>query len=69
MLKALFSVNVETPHGNIKIHNAHIPNGQVRLEENRDFRGYSRHYSEEYNLRILCGDFNSLKPNCQMEKQ
>jgi exonuclease III len=59
--ESVISVNVETPHGNIKIHNAHIPNGSnhgwKKIETfDAIFKTLS---SEEDNLRILCGDFNS----------
>jgi exonuclease III len=59
--ESVISVNVETPHGNIKIHNAHIPNGSsYGWKKIETFEGiFKTLSSEEDNLRILCGDFNS----------
>ena len=59
--ESVISVNVETPYGNIKIHNAHIPNGSnYGWKKIETFEAiFKKLSSEEDNLRILCGDFNS----------
>jgi len=59
--ESVVSVNVETPHGKIKIHNAHIPNGSsYSWKKIETFEAiFNTLSSESDNLRILCGDFNS----------
>ena len=59
--ESVVSVNVETPHGKIKIHNAHIPNGSsYGWKKIETFEAiFKTLSSEDDNLRILCGDFNS----------
>jgi len=59
--ESVISVNVETPLGNIKIHNAHIPNGSNHgWKKIETFEAiFKTLSSEDDNLRILCGDFNS----------
>ena len=59
--ESVISVNVETPYGNIKVHNAHIPNGSsYGWKKIETFEAIFRTLSSENdNLRILCGDFNS----------
>lgn len=59
--ESVLSVNVKTPYGNVKIHNAHIPNGSCYgIKKIETFESIFRTLSSEVdNLRILCGDFNS----------
>jgi len=59
--ESVLSVILNMPHGNIKIHNAHIPNGSCYgWKKIETFEAiFKKLSSEEDHLRILCGDFNS----------
>jgi exonuclease III len=59
--ESVISVILNTPYGNIKIHNAHIPNGSsYGWKKIETFEAIFKKLSSEKDyLRILCGDFNS----------
>jgi exonuclease III len=60
-IESVISVTVKTPYGDIRIHNAHIPNGSSNgWKKIETFEAIFKALSSEAdNPRILCGDFNS----------
>ena len=59
--ESIISLEIKTPFAIIKIHNTHIPNGSsygwIKIETFESI--FKKLSSEEDNLRILCGDFNT----------